>query len=207
MTKSDGQESRQEDSRQAPALSPEGDQRRADERAAAGAARRDLFRAARHPQEAHRAVPDLAERAGARPSGAGARRACALQDLAVAAAVGNRDPAPPRRSGRRITSGSRTRRWPKRPASSRRPSRTSRPGATPKSAAKDELAIIDFVKELYKTRRVSDKTYKRVHAFLGDAGVVELVGICGYYAMISMTLNVFRAQIPEDAALPFAEPK
>ena len=76
-----------------------------------------------------------------------------------------------------------------------------------RSAAKDELAIIDFVKELYKTRRVSDKTYKRVHAFLGDAGVVELVGICGYYAMISMTLNVFRAQIPEDAALPFAEPK
>ncbi|MEA2982030.1 MAG: 4-carboxymuconolactone decarboxylase, partial [Alphaproteobacteria bacterium] len=56
------------------------------------------------------------------------------------------------------------------------------------------------------SRRVSDKTYKRVHAFLGDAGVVELVGICGYYAMISMTLNVFRAQIPEDAALPFAEP-
>ena len=80
-------------------------------------------------------------------------------------------------------------------------------GRTPKTAAKDELAIIDFVKEMYKTRRASDKTYKRVHAFLGDAGVVELVGICGYYAMISMTLNVFRAQIPEDAALPFAEPK
>ena len=70
----------------------------------------------------------------------------------------------------------------------------------------EELAIIDFVREMYKIRRVSDKTYKRVHAFLGDAGVVELVGICGYYAMISMTLNVFRAQIPEDAALPFAEP-
>ena len=79
-------------------------------------------------------------------------------------------------------------------------------GRAPKAAAKDELAIIDFVREMYKTRRVSDKTYKRVHAFLGDAGVVELVGICGYYAMISMTLNVFRAQIPEDAALPFAEP-
>ena len=80
-------------------------------------------------------------------------------------------------------------------------------GRTPKQAAKDELAIIDFVKEMYKTRRVSDKADKRVHAFLGDAGVVELVGICGYYAMISMALNVFRAQIPEDAALPFAEPK
>jgi 4-carboxymuconolactone decarboxylase len=80
-------------------------------------------------------------------------------------------------------------------------------GRTPKTAAKDERDIIEFVKELYKGRRVSDRTYKRVHAFLGDAGMVELVGICGYYAMISMTLNVFRAQIPDDAPLPFVEPK
>jgi 4-carboxymuconolactone decarboxylase len=80
-------------------------------------------------------------------------------------------------------------------------------GRTPKTAAKDERDIIAFVKELYKGRRVSDRTYKRVHAFLGDAGMVELVGICGYYAMISMTLNVFRAQIPDDAPLPFVEPK
>jgi 4-carboxymuconolactone decarboxylase len=80
-------------------------------------------------------------------------------------------------------------------------------GRAPASAAKDERAIVDFVRELYKTRRVSDRTYKKVHAFLGDAGMVELIGICGYYALISMTLNVFRAQIPEDAPLPFAEPK
>jgi 4-carboxymuconolactone decarboxylase len=79
-------------------------------------------------------------------------------------------------------------------------------GREPKAAAKDECAIIDFVRELYKTRRVSDRTYKRVHAFLGDAGTVELVGICGYYALISMTLNVFRAQLPPDAPMPFAEP-
>lgn len=79
-------------------------------------------------------------------------------------------------------------------------------GRPPKSAAKDERAIIDFVKELYKTRRVSDKTYKRVHSFLGDAGMVELVGICGYYALISMTLNAFRAEIPEDVPMPFKEP-
>jgi 4-carboxymuconolactone decarboxylase len=79
-------------------------------------------------------------------------------------------------------------------------------GREPKSAAKDERAIIEFVRELYKTRRVSDKTYRRTHGFLGDQGMVELVGICGYYALISMTLNVFRAQIPLDVPLPFAEP-
>ncbi len=78
-------------------------------------------------------------------------------------------------------------------------------GREPKSAAKDERAIYDFIRELYKTRRVSDRIYKRLHAFLGDAGTVELIGICGYYAMIAMTLNVFRAQIPPDAPLPFKE--
>jgi len=79
-------------------------------------------------------------------------------------------------------------------------------GRMPKSAPKDERAIIEFVKELYKAKRVSDKTYKRAHAIFGDAGMVELVGICGYYALISMTLNVFRAEIPADVPMPFKEP-
>lgn len=79
-------------------------------------------------------------------------------------------------------------------------------GRPPKGAAKDEVAIIDFVKELYKNKRVSDKTYKRVHAIFGDAGMVELVGICGYYALISMTLNTFRSEIPADMPMPFKEP-
>lgn len=82
-----------------------------------------------------------------------------------------------------------------------------RAGRMPKSAPKDERAIYDFIREIYKSRRVSDRTYKRVHAFLGDAATVELVGILGYYVLISMTLNVFRMMPPEDAALAFSEPK
>jgi 4-carboxymuconolactone decarboxylase len=81
-----------------------------------------------------------------------------------------------------------------------------RAGREPTSAPKDERAIYVFIRELYKTNRVSDRTYKRVHAFLGDAAMVELVGILGYYVMISMTLNVFRMMPPADAALAFAEP-
>ena len=79
-------------------------------------------------------------------------------------------------------------------------------GRAPKKAKKDERAIYDFVQELYKTRRVSDKTYKRVHDALGTRGTVELVGILGYYTLISMTLNVFRADLPDNAPLPFPEP-
>ena len=82
-----------------------------------------------------------------------------------------------------------------------------RAGREPKSAPTDERAIYAFVRELYKTNRVSERAYKRVHAFLGDSGMVELVGILGYYALISMTLNVFRMMPPADADLAFAEPK
>jgi 4-carboxymuconolactone decarboxylase len=80
-----------------------------------------------------------------------------------------------------------------------------RAGREPKSAPKDERAIHAFIRELYKTNRVNDGTYKRVHASLGDTGMVELVGILGYYVLISMTLNVFRMMPPADAELAFAE--
>jgi 4-carboxymuconolactone decarboxylase len=78
-------------------------------------------------------------------------------------------------------------------------------GRAPKSAPKDERAIYDFVQELYKTRRVSDKTFKRVNATLGDSATIELVGILGYYVLISMILNIFRMSPPEGEPLPFAE--
>jgi 4-carboxymuconolactone decarboxylase len=78
-------------------------------------------------------------------------------------------------------------------------------GRVPKSAPKDERAIYDFIQELYRTRRVSDKNYKRVNAILGDTATVELVGILGYYVLISMILDVFRMSPPENEPLPFAE--
>jgi 4-carboxymuconolactone decarboxylase len=80
-------------------------------------------------------------------------------------------------------------------------------GRAPKKAPRDEMAIYEFVKELYATRRVGNVNYNRVRKLLGDAGVVELVGILGYYAMVSMTLNVFKAPIPDATPVPFPEPK
>ena len=79
-------------------------------------------------------------------------------------------------------------------------------GRAPKKAPKDELAIYAFAKELYRDKRVSDRTYKSVNTLLGDSGTVELVGLLGYYAMVAMTLDVFRMPVPEGTPLPFAEP-
>ena len=79
-------------------------------------------------------------------------------------------------------------------------------GRAPKSAPADEKAIYAFAKELYAKRRVSTPTYNRVRKILGDAGTVELVGILGYYALVSMTLNTFRMPLPAGLATPFREP-
>ena len=82
-----------------------------------------------------------------------------------------------------------------------------RAGRKPASAPKDERALYEFIQEVYKAKRVSDRTYKRAQALLGDKATVELVGILGYYALISMTLNVFRMMPPADAKLAWTEPK
>jgi len=78
-------------------------------------------------------------------------------------------------------------------------------GRAPKKAKKDERAIYDFVAELYKTKRVSERTYKRVNAVLGDVGTVELVGILGYYSLVAMMLDVFNVTLPEGATAPWPE--
>ncbi|RAI40303.1 hypothetical protein CH341_24055 [Rhodoplanes roseus] len=80
-------------------------------------------------------------------------------------------------------------------------------GRAPARAAADEKAVYAFVTELYGKKRVSDRTYVRLHKLFGDAGMVEFMGILGYYALVAMTLDAFRVPVPEGAALPFAEPK
>ena len=84
--------------------------------------------------------------------------------------------------------------------------RDLRAGRVPKTAARDERALYDFITELYKRRRVAQKTYDRVHALLGETGMIEFTGILGYYALVSITLNVFQMPLPEGEKQPFAEP-
>lgn len=63
--------------------------------------------------------------------------------------------------------------------------------------ADDEAAVHDFCQELHRDQNVSEETYQRAFALFGERGVVELIGISGYYTMVSMTLNVFQVALPE----------
>jgi 4-carboxymuconolactone decarboxylase len=78
-------------------------------------------------------------------------------------------------------------------------------GTRPSFAVEDEAAVYDFAVELYARKRVGDAAYAAALKHLGEQGVVELVGILGYYALVSMTLNVFGMEVPGGAS-PFREP-
>lgn len=66
----------------------------------------------------------------------------------------------------------------------------------------DERAVHAFCTAYYKNHRVDDATYAAAVAQLGERGVVELVGIIGYYALISATLNVFEVPVPAGSPVP-----
>ncbi|MCW3475377.1 carboxymuconolactone decarboxylase family protein [Limobrevibacterium gyesilva] len=71
--------------------------------------------------------------------------------------------------------------------------RTGRdPGLTDAGAR----AIYDYATTLHRTRDVSQALHDAVVAAFGARGVVELVGVCGYYTLISMTLNAFDVPLP-----------
>jgi len=66
------------------------------------------------------------------------------------------------------------------------------------SGAPEHAEIVHkAAREMLHTGRLSDATYAAAHDALGSQGLVELVGIVGYYCLISLTLNVFDVKTPD----------
>jgi 4-carboxymuconolactone decarboxylase len=78
-----------------------------------------------------------------------------------------------------------------------------RTGGEPTLTAPDERSVYGFSRELLETRQVSDRAYEVAVRQIGLEAVVELVGLLGYYTLISMTINAFRIPLPEGASEPF----
>jgi 4-carboxymuconolactone decarboxylase len=75
-------------------------------------------------------------------------------------------------------------------------------GKRPNGMDADETAIYNFSQEMHTTHQVSDATYKAVVDRFGEQGVVDLIGVNGYYVMVSMILNVDRTPLPGGAKPP-----
>jgi len=73
-------------------------------------------------------------------------------------------------------------------------------GETPSFEADDEALVYAFVRQLVVGGGVDDATFARAVEGLGRQGVVELVSLCGYYTLVSFTLNVFAVPPPDGVA-------
>jgi 4-carboxymuconolactone decarboxylase len=74
-------------------------------------------------------------------------------------------------------------------------------GKRPSAMGDDEAAVYEFCTQLHRNRNVDDATFNRALALFGERGVVDLIGVSGYYTAVSMTLNVAQV-LPEGAPLP-----
>jgi 4-carboxymuconolactone decarboxylase len=69
-------------------------------------------------------------------------------------------------------------------------------GRRPGGMSDDEEMVYDFCIELHRNKRVSDATYGRILKRFGDKGVIDLVGINGYYTLLAMAMNTSRMPTP-----------
>jgi 4-carboxymuconolactone decarboxylase len=60
----------------------------------------------------------------------------------------------------------------------------------------EEEAAYNFATEMLETKQVSDATFKTAVDRFGEKGVVDIIGVMGYYQMVSMLLNVDRYPLP-----------
>ncbi|MDD7973129.1 carboxymuconolactone decarboxylase family protein [Roseinatronobacter alkalisoli] len=67
-----------------------------------------------------------------------------------------------------------------------------RTGTPPTYADTDEKIVHAVARSVLETRHVPDALYAQASRILGTERLVDLIGVLGYYTLISMTLNVFR---------------
>jgi 4-carboxymuconolactone decarboxylase len=70
-------------------------------------------------------------------------------------------------------------------------------GRVPDNLPEDEAALYAFSTELHQSKTVSDATWGKATQLFGEQGVMDLIGINGYYAFLSMVMNAARTTVPQ----------
>lgn len=78
-----------------------------------------------------------------------------------------------------------------------------RAGATPVLSDPGDVAAYALAREIHNERKLSDATFGAAKAQFGETGVAELIALCGFYGLVSMTLNGFEVGLPKGATPPF----
>ena len=75
----------------------------------------------------------------------------------------------------------------------------TQPAGTYRLVTEEEEILYTLWDELQRNQSVSDATYARAVAKFGEAGVIDTLGITGYYTMLAMVLNTARTPLPDGA--------
>ncbi len=73
-------------------------------------------------------------------------------------------------------------------------------GRRPERMADDEEILYNFCTELHQNQSVSDATYARALKAFGEQGIIDAIGISGYYTFLAMVLNTSRTPVPAGRA-------
>ena len=65
-----------------------------------------------------------------------------------------------------------------------------------------ESAVINYGREFFRTRRVSQGTFDAALSEFGQRGLVELTNLMGYYSVLAFNINAFE-QLPPASDEPF----
>lgn len=74
-------------------------------------------------------------------------------------------------------------------------------GRYPETMSEAEKIAYHFTTELLRERSISDVTWDQAVTRFNDQGVMDLIGINGYYSMLAMTMNACRTEVPVEADL------
>ena len=72
----------------------------------------------------------------------------------------------------------------------------------PTGMSDDEALVYELTMELDTRRAVSDATFERARARFGEQGVVDLLGLSGYYTFLAMLMNAAQTAAPASEAPP-----
>jgi 4-carboxymuconolactone decarboxylase len=75
-------------------------------------------------------------------------------------------------------------------------------GVRPEKMKDDEAALYDLAMALYRDKKVSDPIYKAALEKFGERGIMDIIGIIGYYDLVSMTLITMQADAPNNSVPP-----
>lgn len=77
-------------------------------------------------------------------------------------------------------------------------------GERPAGMSADEALVHDFCTELYRTQCVGDALWLAFVQRFGEQAALDLTGICGYYSLLSMVMNMAQTPAPPSSWAPLA---